>query len=306
MCCRFFFCFFFFCFVFCFGFSLFLQHKTQSLLLFSTSSPSLSGSGALHAAAAVAAEDSDGGDDMTVFLLELGADPDAVIDGEGRTALHVAAAAGSESRVAALAERARCGRADAAGATPLHCAAAGGHLAAATKLLEHTDPNTGADSKDGSSAARGDGDADENDQEDGGGNGGASGAVDDDDGHEKQDGQDGDGGGSALPADRYVKVRVKDAKGETPLHAAARGGHLPLVQLLLARGASRLAVSSEGHNPYALALLHKHPECAAYLHPANNNGGAEDDTDGNGDRLRAILIWFLGGFFVFMIHCVLI
>ncbi|XP_020585488.1 E3 ubiquitin-protein ligase XB3-like [Phalaenopsis equestris] len=55
--------------------------------------------------------------------------------------------------------------------------------------------------------------------------------------------------------------------GSTPLHLAARGGCLESVRELLAWGADRLQMDSAGRIPYVIALKRKHL-CAALLNPS--------------------------------------
>ncbi|GMG98252.1 hypothetical protein Nepgr_000092 [Nepenthes gracilis] len=57
--------------------------------------------------------------------------------------------------------------------------------------------------------------------------------------------------------------------GSTPLHLAARGGSLDCIRELLAWGADRLQRDGNGRIPYAIALKHKHGVCAALLNPSS-------------------------------------
>lgn len=57
--------------------------------------------------------------------------------------------------------------------------------------------------------------------------------------------------------------------GSTPLHLAARGGSIDCIRELLAWGADRLHRDASGRIPYAVALKHKHGACAALLNPAS-------------------------------------
>ncbi|GMP89318.1 hypothetical protein CsSME_00040954 [Camellia sinensis var. sinensis] len=57
--------------------------------------------------------------------------------------------------------------------------------------------------------------------------------------------------------------------GSTPLHLAARGGSLDCIRELLAWGADRLQRDSSGRIPYMVALKHKHVACAALLNPSS-------------------------------------
>lgn len=56
--------------------------------------------------------------------------------------------------------------------------------------------------------------------------------------------------------------------GSTPLHVAARGGSLDCIRELLAWGADRLQRDASGRIPYVVALKYKHGACAALLNPS--------------------------------------
>ncbi|KAK7262448.1 hypothetical protein RJT34_30021 [Clitoria ternatea] len=53
--------------------------------------------------------------------------------------------------------------------------------------------------------------------------------------------------------------------GSTPLHLAAKGGSLDCIRELLAWGADRLQRDASGRIPYIVALKHRHGACAALL-----------------------------------------
>ncbi|XP_004294504.1 PREDICTED: putative E3 ubiquitin-protein ligase XBAT31 [Fragaria vesca subsp. vesca] len=57
--------------------------------------------------------------------------------------------------------------------------------------------------------------------------------------------------------------------GSTPLHLAARGGSLDCIRGLLAWGADRAQRDASGRMPYMVALKHKHGACAAMLNPSS-------------------------------------
>ncbi|KAK8596354.1 hypothetical protein V6N13_000992 [Hibiscus sabdariffa] len=57
--------------------------------------------------------------------------------------------------------------------------------------------------------------------------------------------------------------------GSTPLHLAARGGSLDCIRKLLAWGADRLQIDASGRIPYVVALKYKHGACAALLNPSS-------------------------------------
>ncbi|GKV08130.1 hypothetical protein SLEP1_g19806 [Rubroshorea leprosula] len=55
----------------------------------------------------------------------------------------------------------------------------------------------------------------------------------------------------------------------TPLHLAARGGSLDCIRKLLAWGADRLQRDASGRIPYIVALKYRHEACAALLNPSS-------------------------------------
>ncbi|XP_057772241.1 putative E3 ubiquitin-protein ligase XBAT31 [Salvia miltiorrhiza] len=57
--------------------------------------------------------------------------------------------------------------------------------------------------------------------------------------------------------------------GSTPLHLAARGGSLDCIRELLAWGADRLQRDASGRIPYVVASRHRHGACAALLNPSS-------------------------------------
>ncbi|KAK1394535.1 putative E3 ubiquitin-protein ligase XBAT31 [Heracleum sosnowskyi] len=57
--------------------------------------------------------------------------------------------------------------------------------------------------------------------------------------------------------------------GSTPLHLAARGGSVDCIRELLAWGADRHQRDSSGRIPYTVALKYKHGACAALLNPSS-------------------------------------
>ncbi|KAJ9543872.1 hypothetical protein OSB04_023579 [Centaurea solstitialis] len=57
--------------------------------------------------------------------------------------------------------------------------------------------------------------------------------------------------------------------GSTPLHLAARGGSMDCIRELLAWGADRLHRDASGRIPYLVALKHKNDACAALLNPSS-------------------------------------
>jgi ankyrin repeat protein len=74
----------------------------------------------------------------------------------------------------------------------------------------------------------------------------------------------------SLLLDRHVDVEARNDSGEAPLHLAAGRGSVPMVKLLLARGADARAVwQPEGAArelmPYQIAELGGHLECARLL-----------------------------------------
>ncbi|KAJ6309821.1 hypothetical protein OIU76_014710 [Salix suchowensis] len=57
--------------------------------------------------------------------------------------------------------------------------------------------------------------------------------------------------------------------GSTPLHLAARGGSLDCTRKLLAWGADRLQRDASGRIPYVVALKYRNGSCAALLNPTS-------------------------------------
>ncbi|OIW08623.1 hypothetical protein TanjilG_03299 [Lupinus angustifolius] len=57
--------------------------------------------------------------------------------------------------------------------------------------------------------------------------------------------------------------------GSTALHLAARGGSLDCIRALLAWGADRFQRDASGRMPYIVALKHRHGACAALLNPTS-------------------------------------
>jgi hypothetical protein len=65
--------------------------------------------------------------------------------------------------------------------------------------------------------------------------------------------------------DHGVAVNARNYDGSTAAHAAAVGGQLEVLQLLVSRGADLNAVNSYGDSPLAEAIDMKHASAAAYL-----------------------------------------
>ncbi|CAN7060968.1 unnamed protein product [Brassica rapa subsp. trilocularis] len=57
--------------------------------------------------------------------------------------------------------------------------------------------------------------------------------------------------------------------GSTPLHLAARSGSIDCVRKLLAWGADRLQRDASGRIPYVVAMKYKHGACGALLNPSS-------------------------------------
>ena len=56
-----------------------------------------------------------------------------------------------------------------------------------------------------------------------------------------------------------------DAKGNTPLHIAAKDGSVELAELTLMHGADTMVTNNQGQNPLFLAAEHKHPDVVRCL-----------------------------------------
>ena len=62
-----------------------------------------------------------------------------------------------------------------------------------------------------------------------------------------------------------ARVNETDYAGDTPLHDAARFGHVEIVRSLLSVGGDCSLTNIEGHTPLSLAQLHEKPEVMAVL-----------------------------------------
>ena len=61
------------------------------------------------------------------------------------------------------------------------------------------------------------------------------------------------------------ELRAASCAGDTPLHDAARFGHVEIVRLLLDSGANCSEVNFKGQTALDLAILHGKAECTAML-----------------------------------------
>jgi ankyrin repeat protein len=64
---------------------------------------------------------------------------------------------------------------------------------------------------------------------------------------------------------RGVDIDAKDSTGNTPLHVASLGGHLPVVKALLSGGMDVLAVNDQEGLPIPYAVDHRKLEVSKYL-----------------------------------------
>ncbi|CAK8677995.1 unnamed protein product [Clavelina lepadiformis] len=62
-----------------------------------------------------------------------------------------------------------------------------------------------------------------------------------------------------------VAIDTADHCSNTPVHEAARQGHLPCIQTLVGRGASVTVINSDGDTPGQAAKKHGHDTCVGYL-----------------------------------------
>lgn len=77
--------------------------------------------------------------------------------------------------------------------------------------------------------------------------------------------QDGGGGGGGVWGVLIPTPPGRDHAGRTPLHVAVLRGHVPLVRLLLQRGASAGAADGAGRTPLHEAAWHGHSQVAELL-----------------------------------------
>lgn len=62
-----------------------------------------------------------------------------------------------------------------------------------------------------------------------------------------------------------MNTTYQDGEGQTALHAAACGGHLALVHIILQSGAAIDKLDQSQNTPLSLALLQGHNETVKYL-----------------------------------------
>jgi len=62
-----------------------------------------------------------------------------------------------------------------------------------------------------------------------------------------------------------VPLEATDYEGSTAMYAAAAGGSVPVLQMLLMKGARIDATNSYGDSPLDIAIENKHPEAVALL-----------------------------------------
>ncbi|KAM4853225.1 60 kDa lysophospholipase [Thomomys bottae] len=72
---------------------------------------------------------------------------------------------------------------------------------------------------------------------------------------------------------------LKDPKGQTPLHVAARRGHESVVAMLLQKGEDVNAVDEEGHSPLLLAVRGRHLKVIRRLREAGAQLSSQDLED---------------------------
>jgi len=100
---------------------------------------------------------------------------------------------------------------------------------------------------------------------------------------------------SALLHDDATLADARDHRGWTPLHHAARHGHLPVAETLLARGADPDAADdADNWTPLLLALHHRHDDLATRLRAAGATLGLTTATSAGATTRVAEIIDRLG------------
>lgn len=67
-----------------------------------------------------------------------------------------------------------------------------------------------------------------------------------------------------------MNMAYEDANGQTALHAAAYGGHLAMVHIILQSGAALDKLDQSQHTPLTLALIQGHNDTVKYLAKAGS------------------------------------
>ena len=82
-----------------------------------------------------------------------------------------------------------------------------------------------------------------------------------------------------MPSPSGLHVNICGQDGMTPLHVAARYGHLHLAKLFVLRGANVQARTSQQHQaPLHVACRHGHTKVSACVRAGNHNKGTDYHT----------------------------
>ncbi|CAL8115162.1 unnamed protein product [Orchesella dallaii] len=85
--------------------------------------------------------------------------------------------------------------------------------------------------------------------------------------------------------EKGIHVDIRDSGGMTPLHDAAKSGHIIVCHELILAGADPLSQTELGWRPSDLAIRHRHMECASYFMVAEAAGSL-------GNQLHSLLLAF--------------
>ena len=76
---------------------------------------------------------------------------------------------------------------------------------------------------------------------------------------------------TSLGLGQHVNFVYQDADGQTALHAACFGGHLPVVHIIFQSGAALDKMDSSQNTPLGLAIIQEHNDVVKYLIQAGSS-----------------------------------